>query len=221
MDKAGLSALAEEQNPAIGFFDPLGLSDESIFGSDQEGTIAWLRHAEMKHGRVSMAAFVGFIVHENGIHWPWPLTTAQPDYSAYEGLSAAGVWDAIPQVSKWQIILVIGFFEAWSEMPYALDAPHYMRGGKPGVFPSFKKIPHPVPLELWDPFKLTKKLTPEQKAKRLNMEINNGRLAMFGIMGFLAESKVPGSVPGLSGVGLKAYDGEVMAPFASDFHLLQ
>ena len=43
---------------------------------------------------------------------------------------------------------------------------------------------------------------------------------MLGIMGFLAEQKVPGSVPALSGLGLKPYAGEVMAPFsASDASL--
>ena len=31
----------------------------------------------------------------------------------------------------------------------------------------------------------------------LLVEINNGRLAMLGIFGFLAESKIPGSVPAL------------------------
>jgi len=44
-------------------------------------------------------------------------------------------------------------------------------------------------------------------------EINNGRLAMIGIIGFLSEGKVPGSVPALSGI-IPAYSGEPMAPFS-------
>ena len=42
-------------------------------------------------------------------------------------------------------------------------------------------------------------------------EINNGRLAMIGIMGFCAEQKVPGSVPW--GPHLKEYAGDFMQPF--------
>ncbi|MCH2107479.1 MAG: DUF4442 domain-containing protein, partial [Planctomycetes bacterium] len=38
-----------------------------------------------------------------------------------------------------------------------------------------------------------------KKARGLLAEINNGRLAMLGIMAFVAESKVPGSVPALEG----------------------
>ena len=37
---------------------------------------------------------------------------------------------------------------------------------------------------------------------------------MIGLMGFIAEASVPGSVPGLAGV-VKPYAGEVMAPFAA------
>ena len=36
---------------------------------------------------------------------------------------------------------------------------------------------------------------------------------MLGIMGFVAASKVPGSVPALDGL-IKPFDGDVMAPFA-------
>merc|ERR1712056_118572 len=95
-----------------------------------------------------------------------------------------------------------------------------MRGGKPGAFPKFVPwMPHPMPFELFDPFNLSKNASPEKKAKGLVTEINNGRLAMIGLMGFLAESKVPGSVPGLAGVGIKPYAGEIMAPFAADFSI--
>merc|ERR1712216_193550 len=171
---------------------------------------------DLKSQASTLNPVVGYIIHENGIHWPWKLSTSLPDYSSFEGLSAPAVWDAIPEVAKLQIVLIIGFFEFWSESSYVLEAEgtkHYMRGGKPGYFPTFKEIPHPVPLNLFDPFGFTKKLSPEQKARKLNIEINNGRLAMFGIFGFLSEAKVPGSVPALTGL-VKPYSGEVMAPFS-------
>ena len=43
--------------------------------------------------------------------------------------------------------------------------------------------------------------------------MNNGRAAMLGIIAFLSEAKIPGSVPLLTGV-VQPYDGEVMAPLA-------
>ena len=52
-----------------------------------------------------------------------------------------------------------------------------------------------MPFNLFDPFKLSKNKTPEQKAKGLITEINNGRLAMIGLFSVLAESAVPGSNP--------------------------
>ena len=111
----------------------------------------------------------------------------------FADIAAAGgpadQFDALPTNAKLQLLLVIGFFEWWSENSYALGLSgekHYMRGGKPGFFPSFKGgnggIPHPVPFDLFDPFGLSKNATPQQKETGLLREINNGRLAMIGIV---------------------------------------
>jgi cytoskeletal protein RodZ len=73
-----------------------------------------------------------------------------------------------------------------------------MAGGKPGDYPDFVSgkdgIPHPVPFNYFVPFKLSSKMSAESKEKRLVMEINNGRLAQIGILGFLSEQVAPGSV---------------------------
>jgi len=171
-----------------------------------------------------MAAFVGFIVQSNGIYWPWALTA---DGITHADISAAGgpaaQWDALPTAAKVQILLFVGFLETTSESTYILEQSgmaHYMKGGKPGAFPSIKGIfPHPVPFDLFDPVGLSKNASPEKKEKGLRTEINNGRLAMLGIMAFMAEAKVPGSVPALAGK-ITPYSGECMAPFsASDASL--
>eukprot|EP00967_Tisochrysis_lutea_P105248 scaffold160307_cov27-Tisochrysis_lutea.AAC.2 len=166
-----------------------------------------------------MAAFVGFVLQSNGVHFPWGLSL---DGTSFADIAAAGgpaaQWDALPTNSKLQILLVIGFLEFWGENSWALSQSgekHYMRGGKPGFYPSLKKggIPHPVPFDLFDPFGFSKNASPEKKADGLIKEINNGRAAMLGIMGFVAASKVPGSVPALNGI-ITPYSGEVMAPFS-------
>jgi len=218
--KADLEALAVKLNPVVGFWDPMNLVDYDQFSAGQEASIGFLRQAEIKHGRVAMAAFVGFIVQSNGIHFPWAMTTSGITYA---DISAAGgpaaQWDALPTAAKVQILCVIGFLEICSESKYILEQDgnkHYMSGGIPGKFPSLKKVmPHPVPFDLFDPFGLSKNASPEKKQKGLLAEINNGRLAQLGIMAFMAESKIPGSVPALGGLNIAPYSGEVMAPFSA------
>jgi len=213
-----LKSLAKEQNPAIGYYDPLNLALLNFWGQGDDATIGFLRHAEIKHGRVAMAAFVGFIVQSNGLKFPWA------PFDAITAASPPAQWDALPEAAKYQIVAFVGFLEVFSEHSFILEKQgqkHYMKGGKPGYFPALTGDNgfgvHPVPLDLFDPLGFSKNASPEKKAKGLLMEVNNGRLAMIGIMGFLAESRVPGSVP--FGPHLPAYDGEVMAPFAAKIFL--
>jgi len=162
-----------------------------------------------------MAAFVGYIVQANGIRFPWPMSFDGTPFP--QELSPPEQWDALPEAAKWQIVLFIGFLEMFSEMA----GTHYMRGGQPGRYPNFSDhkelILHPVPYDLYDPFGFSEDNSPEARERGLIAELNNGRLAMIGIMAFLVEQKVPGSVPLLSKIGyFPHYDGEVMEPFGYD-----
>jgi hypothetical protein len=207
---ADLKRIAEKSNPVLKFYDPLELSSTTIWGNSNEASISFLRHSEIKHGRIAMAAFVGYIVQSNGIRFPWPMTFDGMPFPAAGG-SPPEQWDALPDAAKWQIILFIGFLEWFSEAA----GTHYMRGGTPGAFPKFSDsdlIPHPVPLNLFDPFGFSAGRSAEAKEAGLVKELNNGRLAQIGILGFLAEQKVDGAVPLLKGV-VPHYSGEPMAPF--------
>jgi hypothetical protein len=206
--------------PALGFWDPLGFTKIDLFDFGEAGSIGWLRHAELKHGRVAMAGFVGFCVHANGIVFPWAITGGPlgEETTLFSDISAAGgpcdQWDAVPSAGKLQILLTIALLEVVGETA----KPHYTKGGKPGFYPSLKGydgIPHPIPFELVDPFGLANfdGMDEATKAKKRQIEINNGRLAMIGIFGLISASKGL-IVPGLDGLGLPKYDGEVMAYFS-------
>ena len=215
-----LKALSTKLNPTVGYWNPLSLGETSLGSSyDSEAFIGWLRHAEIKHGRVAMAAFVGFVVQSN-VCFPWKLTGSISHADIFAAGGPAAQWDALPTAAKLQIFGLIFLLELWGEGATTLASngqTHYTKGGKPGYFPTFdlfRETVHPLPLDLWDPLGFTKKLSPERKEKALLAEINNGRLAQIGIMGMVAASKGL-IVPGLDSVGIKPYDGEVMAPFAA------
>ena len=174
--QASLEADAKKLNPVIGYFDPLSLAGAGFWGQGNEATIGFLRHSEIKHGRVAMAAFVGYIVQSN-IHFPWKLTMGGMDMPSTD-LSPPEQWDSLPTGSKLQILGAIGFLEFWSELSPVEGAggqTHYMRGGQPGKYPNFEGVPHWVPFKsLYDPFNFHKKQTSAQKEAGLLKETNNG-----------------------------------------------
>ena len=106
-------------------WDPLGLAD---IGSEE--TLAWYRHSEIKHGRVAMAAFVGWWAVGAGLRLPGELAPGL-EFSSIpsKGLEA---WDAVPGWGKAQMLLFAGLIEFHDELFYSKRSTHYMRGGVPG-----------------------------------------------------------------------------------------
>eukprot|EP00542_Grammatophora_oceanica_P015698 CAMPEP_0194030582 /NCGR_PEP_ID=MMETSP0009_2-20130614/4009_1 /TAXON_ID=210454 /ORGANISM="Grammatophora oceanica, Strain CCMP 410" /LENGTH=245 /DNA_ID=CAMNT_0038670553 /DNA_START=73 /DNA_END=810 /DNA_ORIENTATION=- len=160
-------------------WDPLGLAD---IGSDE--TLAWYRHSEIKHGRIAMAAFVGWWAVAAGARLPGMLAFGT-DFSSLpaKGLDA---WDAVPGWGKAQMLLFAGLIEFHDELFHSKRGTHYLRGGTPGK----NMVPG-----LFDPFNLSGSKTEEAKARGRDVEIKNGRLAMIGIAGLYFQSVLPGSVP--------------------------
>ena len=152
------------QAPA-GFFDPLNYCE------DQPESFARRRAVERKHGRISMMAFVGILVHNADIEFPGYISKSQ-------GVKFSDIPDGIYGFSKipaagiLQIFLLTGLIElAW------WPASNYSGDYGCGFFGTSYND------------------DPETKATKLNAELANGRLAMLAIMGLLAQDVVTGGHP--------------------------
>ena len=66
---------------------------------------------EIKHGRLSMAAFLGVITTYSGLRWPGYLSTSMDlKFSDIPG-GAISSWAALPAAAWFQIVLIISFCE--------------------------------------------------------------------------------------------------------------
>merc|ERR1719389_254214 len=219
--KQEMAALAEA-NPdflgkSIGLWDPLNCLEGDFWSLGNEATIGYLRHAEIKHGRVAMAGFLGYLAQStplvNGPHKVLPFKGYQ------EGLTPPEQWDAIPLYGKLQIFVFVGMLESYGEGAGQPEGyVHYTKGGLPGYFPPIAGRAGfgQVTLNLYDPLGWFNE--DKDKVRGRQVEINNGRLAMLGIFSLLSEAKVPGAVPPLSGL-IPAYSGNCMVPFEGDFSI--
>ena len=59
----------------LGYWDPLGLSEEGDFEKFER-----YRYVELKHGRICMLAFLGEIVTRAGIHLPGQISYSGPSF---------------------------------------------------------------------------------------------------------------------------------------------
>ena len=125
-------------------FDPAAYADEVrgilstlvLLPADDEE----FRAAELKHGRVAMAATVGWIIQETGITFPGKISL---DGTTFASLSNHGTdaWAQLSLSGKLQILFTVGMFEFYTET----IKPHYMSGGKVGYAG-----------KIWDPIGFTR-----------------------------------------------------------------
>ena len=158
---------------------------QSAIGGDEY--VSFLRHAELKHGRVAMAAITGFLVHINGIHFPGMLSPSAG--LSFADLSAMGpfeAWTAVPLAGQIQFLVTMAGLEHASE---CLNPDgHYMRGGTPGDLKFMSKYGINIIPTL-------EKLSPEERARKRLSELKNGRMAMLAMAGICSAMSIEGSVP--------------------------
>merc|ERR1719191_2031184 len=195
-DASPLRAFEEELGvqPPVGFWDPLGLSSNG-----DQGSFLRRREVEIKHGRISMIACIGYIVPE---YFRWP-----GDLSPKNGISFADVPNGLAAASKvpgggWlQIVMFAGVMEVLGFGTKKTDEPGNYGAGSLGCF-----ILGPV-------------RDAETRKKKLNAELANGRLAMMAIIGMFYQDGLTGSAWGdwalYDASPLRAFESElgVQAPF--------
>ncbi|CAJ1374181.1 unnamed protein product [Effrenium voratum] len=184
----------------VGFWDPLGFTA----GGDA-ASFRRRRYVELKHGRVSMLACMGYIVPE---YFRWP-----GDLSPSLGLKFSDVPTGFAAFSKvplsgWgQMVAFAGSVELFQYVDDPKRAPgDFENAGFLGVPNGFLKVvPGGLNLlyvdfgsKLLDVgyFCAGRRLAWHQKEKKLAAEIANGRLAMMAIIGMFFQNGLTGSAWG-------------------------
>lgn len=145
--------------PPLGFWDPMGLCD------DGEAAYRRRRSVELKHGRISMLACMGFMTPEITGKWPGFLSPSLNLKFADvpSGLDALKV---VPTLGWAQILVWFGLVE------YTGGFDDYQPGGTPGDYG----------------WKVLTSDDEEERRRKLNAELANGRLAMVAIMAMLFQN---------------------------------
>jgi light-harvesting complex I chlorophyll a/b binding protein 1 len=151
----------------LGTTEPLGVYDPLGWLETQPESFERRRAVERKHGRVAMAAVVGVVVHNNHIVFDGYLSPSNNLKFSDVPTGADGI-RAIPTAGLAQILAFFALVElAW------MPASKYDGDYGVGYFG-------------------TNIEDPEEKARKLNVEINNGRAAMMGILGNMVSEKITG-----------------------------
>jgi hypothetical protein len=168
----------------VRFWDPAGFCDNC-----DEATFKRRRAVEIKHGRVSMLACIGYIAPEY-FRFPGYLSPSE-DIKFSDVPNGLAAFSKVPAAGWLQIFLFAGFMEA--TLASRFNAPGAARigvqkdatqEGEPGNY----GLGFLGALGLFGSIK-----DPKVRAQKLNAEIANGRLAMFAIIAMLFQNGVTGS----------------------------
>merc|ERR1719343_1996735 len=153
----------------LGFWDPLGL----VSDADQE-EFDRLRWVELKHGRVSMLAVVGYLVTLAGVRFPG-AEDIPSGFAALDNLPGM-VWAQM--IATWATMEAANqdqFKAPWGFNQNSLEeSPAEFKGDFRNNFLDFG----------WD------KLSADAKMKKRAIELNNGRAAQMGILGLMVHEKL-------------------------------
>jgi len=137
-------------------FDPLGLSTPQ--------NIKWMREAELKHGRMCMLAWTGYVAVDLGIKFPGAKYASLTSFSAHSALAKNELFYALLLAGTFE---TIGFTQIYNMMDGEDDR-------APGDFG-------------FDPLKLL----PGNEEKYKLAELTHGRAAMLAFAGVVTQSALP------------------------------
>jgi len=171
--------------PPLGRWDPLQIREQ--------GPERYRRFVEMeiKHGRLSMAAFLGVITTYSGMRWPGYLSTSMD--LKFEDIPGGAIasWAALPAAAWFQIVLFISV----CEINFLKQDPNKAPGDVVPDDWAWARYPDGYEVYLGDGS--IKTVGEEElilgKTWKLNAERNNGRAAMMGITGMLIHESLTGN----------------------------
>jgi len=171
--------------PPLGRWDPLQIREQ--------GPERYRRFVEMeiKHGRMSMAAFLGVITTYSGARFPGYLSTSEN--IKFEDIPGGAIasWAALPTAAWFQIVVFISILE----VNFFKQDPEKAPGD---VVPDdWAWARYPDGYDVWLGDGSTKSVGEDElilgKTWKLNAERNNGRAAMMGITGMLIHESLTGN----------------------------
>jgi len=179
---AAKGSIKSMEDLKVGQLDPLGFWDPAGISSNlEEGKILFYREAELKHGRVCMLAALGFLVGEN-FHPLFGGDIDVPSYIAFQETPLQAFWVAV--------VAAIAIPESQFSVP-TFKEPKTESGSyseKNAFAIEGDRLPGDIG---FDPLNL-KPSDPAELEAMQNKELNNGRLAMIGTAGLVAQELVSG-----------------------------